>query len=408
MKPFNHYKKKTEEKQPMNVKRSSNNKQIRASSKYATPQVINLSQPQNVLSLKYSSDGHNTYTIIGNNPNNNGLYLVINTLSKKLTKVSEKTNNNTDNLDKLKPNIEDLNKLKPTVEDLNNLKPIVEANGKDVGEIKQAMNAKFEEIKPYMDIGNTIFARLPMYYENIDDTKSIRDNVNIDYTKCYYGYSKTYTETGKIHRLGIVRNISKIFVTLIGAGGAGGLGYISNNYYYSGGGGGSGAYARRIPVEVHDGYVVFIVVGKGGNLSERRDGDETYVQVLDRNGNPIRKISASGAGNGHPHTLDDTLVDGGNAAMDNGAYFRDGLPGNNGHVSLPSQANIVGGNGADSGYAKGGIGGGTQTNDEIQFIGGDGSFGSGGGGSSPKPNIDLNEKLSGNGGDGFVMIEFAD
>ncbi|QKF94564.1 hypothetical protein QKU48_gp1106 [Fadolivirus algeromassiliense] len=395
-----YYKRKnSEEKPPMNILKSTQSKPINTNPKYITPQKINLSQDKDALSYKRNNDGHTTYTIYNNNSNE--MYAVVNSLSKKVSKISNQNKTNMLELEQMKPIIEN------HTSNLSNLKQIVNDSNKNLEDTKQNINQKFIEIQPYMDIGNTIFSKLPVYYELDDLTKSL-DKPIIDYTRCSYGYSKTYNEVNKIHRISVLKNINKIFVTLIGGGGAGGLGYITNNYYYSGGGGGSGAYARRIPLKVSQGHFIIIKVGKGGDLSKNMDGSDSSIEIVNNGGHVLHKIIANGGKNAHPLSQDDISVKGGAAGINTGAYFRNGTSGNDGSVSLPSQTNVYGGDGADSGFASGGLGGGKIIGDDVDFIGSDGSYGSGGGGSAPRTNIDSNGKLSGNGGDGFIMIEFSD
>lgn len=372
----------------LNVSRSSDGKQFYNNIKYNYPQLINLSQVKNTLIVKQSTAGNTTHTIVDNSKPNNDIFTTVNSLSSKVYTLKKQIKSNTQKLDDIKSNV-----------DANNTS-LVQAQ-----QVLDQHTKNLEETKPYMEIGNAIFSKLPIYLELSDDIKSTRDVV--DYTKCSYGYSKIYTEIDKLHRVGIMKNISKLFITLVGAGGAGGLGYISNNYYYSGGGGGSGAYARRIPIDVVPGHIVHINIGKGGDLSKNLDGEESYIEIVNNGGHVMKKISVNGGKNGHPRSQDDTSIEGGDPGVNIGAIYRNGDKGNSGSITLPSQSNVFGGNGADSGFANGGLGGGHLIDNNIEFIGMDGSFGSGGGGSAPRTNIDLTQKLSGNGGDGYIMIEFA-
>ena len=404
-----YYRKKNIKKTSLYVEKPTNNKEL-TPLKHGTPQIVLTSTKKGLYVTKPNSNGHNTYIFYGKtNQNNsktgqtNALYEIVNSLSKKTDQANKQTQITANKLIELNPMIES------TKENVVQLSGVID---KVVGTVDEMAGA-VTQVSRELDIGKIIFDTLPTYVDVSDDTKQIRglNEINgtkgdLDIYKSYsYAFTKVYTQSDKPYKLFIVKNVSKIFVTLIGGGGAGGLGYISNDYYYSGGGGSSGVYARRIPFIIKDNYTVEILVGKGGDLSKKKNGDVSRVKIFDSKNHLVNDIIVNGGKNGHPHTLTDTSVDGGEIVMDPGAYIGDGTNGEDGSVTLPSQSNIRGGKGADSIFAPGGVGGGGNHN-SIKFIGGDGLFGSGGGGSAPRGNPSLSAKLSGNGGDGFVMIEF--
>ncbi|CAH6421090.1 Hypothetical protein KVN_LOCUS130 [uncultured virus] len=216
--------------------------------------------------------------------------------------------------------------------------------------------------------------------------------------KVYY-----FINTDTIYKFLIPVNVKNIFLTMIGGGGAGGIGYVQNYYYYSGGGGGAGAYLIKKPIAVNGGEIVSLKVGKGG-IATQNEGEESYIIII--LGNIQNKYSIEGGKNGNPSTIfRDNFLNGGSGGISGYSSIQDGESGYDGEVNLPSQPNANGGNGANSYFGKGGTGGYFNEENIISLIGKDGSYGSGGGGSSPRTNFDLNSKLSGNGGDGFILIE---
>lgn len=241
--------------------------------------------------------------------------------------------------------------------------------------------------------------------------------------------------------------ITMIFVTMVGGGGGGGIGYVDQFYYYSGGGGGAGSVIFKAPITVNVGCVVKIKVGKGGDTCANTNGGESYVKVVCPNGES-NTITVSGGINAGPSinpnnefSLSDpnlsTSVDGGDGGSGETSALT-GESGGSGEIAVPSFPNPEAGSGGDSAFSIGGSGGSnTSTNTtetvhcagnggsnlfsrggrgakstDTSRIGRDGKFGSGGGGSLPRiiTNTNLlsnNEKLSGLGGDGLVIIEYS-
>lgn len=222
-----------------------------------------------------------------------------------------------------------------------------------------------------------------------------------------------FVDTTKTHMMTIDYDIDVVFVTMVGGGGAGGIGTVKNLMYYSGGGGGGAAVCIKKPVCVKKGYVLKITVGKGGTLGDE-DGSPSYIEIINCIG-VSEILLVEGGKTGHP-TLDEInnqneTVDGGCGGVSCLADSLSGADGEDGNITVPSQTVVNGGNGGNSivykggngggnMYSKGGIGGNTVT-----LVGESGKFGSGGGGSAPRTVLDPETRLSGNGGDGMVLIE---
>lgn len=207
-----------------------------------------------------------------------------------------------------------------------------------------------------------------------------------------------------------------LFVTMVGGGGAGGVGIASNFYFYGGGGGGAGACLIKKPIELRPRAMVYISVGKGGTSDPGGycHGGETIIEIRYNGITEIRLIVAGGA-NGSP-TKDSSgpgiSTSGGTGGSSATVSIFAGANGENGTVSIPSQAFAQSGSGGASALASGGRGGGNYISpggnggNESDVCGQDGNYGSGGGGSCPRHNLDGVVKLSGNGGNGMVLIEF--
>ena len=264
---------------------------------------------------------------------------------------------------------------------------------------------------------NTRYEQFLSEIENIYDLININneciENVNMEKVSCC-PFRKVYTDTTKIHKFIIDMEIDLMFVTIIGGGGAGGIGYIKNMYYYSGGGGGASACFIKKPIEVKKGSILKIKVGKGGNINCCRDGEDSFVEILTCDNNK-NIVCVEGGKNGKSSLCFDGKVDGGKGGKNSYNKCFDGKDGKNGSISIPSQFLCYGGMGGNSHFYLGGDGGGSYFSlggnggnggNSANIIGCDGKYGSGGGGSAPKCNIDKNEKLSGDGGDGIVIIEW--
>jgi hypothetical protein len=242
---------------------------------------------------------------------------------------------------------------------------------------------------------------------------------------------KIFTDTTIQHVLQIPDDVNIIFITCCGGGGAGGCGFIENMFYYSGGGGGGGASIINRPMEVIKGTVITIRVGRGGSCLNERQGEDTVIKIniphIDE-----YVIKAQGGENGYPRYnaknnnfkeegKQEYSVNGGKGGT---CYLPvyNGCNGMNGNISIPSFVSGNPGNGGSSTFCTGGLGGGsifspggtggcigTWENKKetiCNMNGQPGKYGSGGGGSVPRSKIIMTESISGNGGDGIVIIEY--
>lgn len=263
------------------------------------------------------------------------------------------------------------------------------------------VNILENELKNSVMANNHIVNELNNIYDLIE-------NNIVNKKQCECTFSKgciMFSDTSKIHTFAIDFDIDMIFCTMIAGGGAGGLGHIKNHYYYSGGGGGAGACYIKKPIKVRKGNILKIKVGAGGSLNSGQHGEDSWIEI----GEQI--ILVKGGENGNPTINYEGQVNGGKGG-NNDYEICSGRDGNPGQISIPSNISAIGGNGANSIFFNGGQGGGNYFNNggsggNINYIIGiDGSYGSGGGGSCPSSKIDLNNKLSGNGGNGFVLLEW--
>jgi hypothetical protein len=255
---------------------------------------------------------------------------------------------------------------------------------------------------------STLINEINNITEEINDFKMPLLNTGTEHDNCEC-CKMIYTDTTQIHKYVIKNDIKFIYLTMVGGGGAGGIGFIQNMYYYSGGGGGSGACVINKPICVEIGTIIKIKVGKGSDARFDLCGENTYVEILYPNLTKIT-VCASGGRNGRPSSIEDPNVDGGCGGKSYLCMLK-GCRGKDGTISLPSYTSANGGDGGSSIFYKGGDGGcsyfsdgglgGTVTN----LLGENGKFGSGGGGSCPKSNIDRTNRISGLGGDGVVIIE---
>jgi hypothetical protein len=240
----------------------------------------------------------------------------------------------------------------------------------------------------------------------------LTDNVNTcscsDTKSCC---SKIYKDTTIEHIFIPPKDISIIFITLVGGGGAGGIGHTSGFEYLSGGGGGGGSTILKMPICMKPDIIFKIHIGKGGCSTTGMNGEDTVVEIVCDN--EIIKLVANGGMNGFPSINLGNDVSGGKGGINCENDVLSGQDGKPGSISNPSQFPPTGGNGGCSLFYKGGKGGGTFFNgggnggNDINMIGENGSYGSGGGGSVPQINIDINVQLSGKGGDGYVIFEWS-
>ena len=271
----------------------------------------------------------------------------------------------------------------------------------------------------YMEIINETVVENNRYKTIIEEINNINDiieNIQInnrqhDHT-CSHSCGKViYTDVNKVHQFVVEHDIEFIYLTMAAGGGAGGVGFIDNLYYYSGGGGGAGSCVINKPVKVTCGTIIHIKVGRGSDLRKDLEGEDSYVEIYHPHCKGKVIVRTKGGCNGNPNLTYNHDVSGGKGG--DGEYcMLDGCRGEDGHISLPSYTCALGGNGGASLFYKGGRGGGNyfghggKGGNLDDLIGEDGSYGSGGGGSCPKTIIDLNYQVSGNGGDGVIIIEW--
>ena len=251
-------------------------------------------------------------------------------------------------------------------------------------------------------------------YNDINKSESIAKDIE---TPSEHQFGKAepnklfFADTDKTHKFVIDKDICIIFITAVAGGGAGGVGCIDGLKNISGGGGGSGASIIKKPVVVDIGATISITIGKGGSSNTCEHGQNTTIKIMTCKGQK-EVICLDGGKNGHPYAVDDIkFTEGGNGGK-SCIELMQGKKGDSGIISYPSQMCSNGGNGGGSHFYDGGKGAsnvfdcGGKGGTSFKGIGENGKFGSGGGGSSPKMRIDLKKKLSGNGGSGFVLIEW--
>ena len=268
---------------------------------------------------------------------------------------------------------------------------------------------------------------LTTLFETCDENKYIQIQQQIDklsmllpiINKKLYIYNNKiiYYDTDKPYIFNLTNNVCIIFVTMVAGGGCGGRGIATDKYCISGGGGGGGGGLIKMPINVDANSQIILNVGKGGSLHDNIHGLDTSIIIVYKG--LTRKYIISGGKSGTPinqNNIDQKIFIGGDGGIADISKCFSGSPGTDGGIILNSQCNIsageggnssfsVGGEGGNSFFYVGGIGGISNVSGiNINPIGKDGSFGSGGGGSAP-----LFEGLnpdSGKGGDGFVIIEY--
>lgn len=210
--------------------------------------------------------------------------------------------------------------------------------------------------------------------------------------------------------LPIDKSVSLLMLSIVGGGGCGGNASTKGTFEYCGGGGGSGGGCVKKPITIQhtdkQETRVKVNIGKGGTF-ETHDGGNTVVYIY--NGD---KVVSKYIGHGGKGALG-KLNKGGEGGLGN-AETNPGSVGNNGSlIFVGKTAPTFGGNGADSLFSKGGLGGKQEylTNDtenDFQYPsnkdnpkGLDGEKGSGGGGSCSENEQDVTK-----GGDGFAILEF--
>lgn len=221
-------------------------------------------------------------------------------------------------------------------------------------------------------------------------------------------------------------NVSFAVVSMTGGGGAGGIGYVDGQYYYGGGGGGGASSIVYKPVKVTLNTVITSYVGQGGSQLTQADGESSYVEFKYPDGSIVRYITQGGLGASpyikNINTLTRTRsmnrdisrniniikdevelqVNGGTPGKTSVWGGIEGQPGVDGIITVPSQIPAIGSPGGASMFGLGGLGG---MNKYDEIIGQNGTYGSGGGGSAPQLVFD-DQTVSGNGGNGVVLIQF--
>lgn len=210
-------------------------------------------------------------------------------------------------------------------------------------------------------------------------------------------------------------NIGCITITMVGGGGAGGHGCMKNGIFYAGGGGGAGGSCLKKPVIIvnpmKEELNIKTKIGIGGNSSSL-DGTDTSV-CIHVGEKLIFKHTAQGGKHGGNQ---DNNNKGGKGGACGTNEMLGGYDGGAGSITLSSVGKVFGGNGGNSAFEEGGFGGYQKNffkidNDIDNYDhpdnstnpqGQNGYMGSGGGGSVPG----LAPELIGNGGNGFVIIEF--
>lgn len=185
-------------------------------------------------------------------------------------------------------------------------------------------------------------------------------------------YTKKQWTTPGPYTFTVPQGVTKIRVTMSGGGGAGGN-TLSGTLKRGGGGGGAGGYIKNYVMNVDSNSTIAIVVGTGGTI---------YPETL-AEASKVGSIFANSGGNGE--TGGDGGIGGTTTLGDSGA---------NGQ----SHSGRNGGKGGDSGDGTPGGAGGMDGGN-----GQNGSRGSGGGGGSIST---YGASKPGNGGNGFVIIEY--
>lgn len=235
---------------------------------------------------------------------------------------------------------------------------------------------------------------------------------------------------------------ANIQVTIIGGGGAGGIGFAMSTYYIYGSGGSSGGCkVKMIEVEKNEKWIVNI--GSGGNALNGTHGSDTVIESRIKNQcgtdyDSKFKLVGKGGMNGRPYLCEvkktlykymsthdipsdvdlSDLLKGGCIDFQNPIHDEccevvvdcdlNYKCGEDGGLGLPSQCATTGSGGSTHFTGLKGDGG-----NRYNKTGSNGTSGSGGGGSMPSitKNIcldDHTDRLSGNGGNGYVLLTLLD
>lgn len=217
------------------------------------------------------------------------------------------------------------------------------------------------------------------------------------------------TETSDIK---IDKSVNCVMISMVGAGGCGGLPSSKGSFSYGGGGGGAGGGCMKKPIKIrHTPNIdtsIKVVIGQGGTTIQP-DGEDTTVYVY--NGDTVISKYIAYGGKGAIGKLNK----GGEGGEGSADIFQ-GASGINGSLSgiNNTTASVFGGKGGDSIFSKGGLGGNQDTtvidqSDDFAYPtnkdnpkGLNGNNGSGGGGTAPSEN----HTEVGHGGNGFAIVEY--
>ena len=209
-----------------------------------------------------------------------------------------------------------------------------------------------------------------------------------------WGGVAEYTTAGT-YQFAVPKNVRSIKVTACGGGGAGAAAYNGS----SGGGGGSGGAAIQRVFTVTPLSTISITVGSGGigtntaasSAAVAASGNATVVGTL---------VTLAGGKGGA------VLGTGGASAGEGSGTGGTGVRYNSGSSSTAGSKGLFGKGGAAGGYAGGGGGsignGGKGGEDDNQ----NGTKGGGGGGAVKSGGTGATSSKAGNGGDGYVKIEW--
>jgi len=201
-----------------------------------------------------------------------------------------------------------------------------------------------------------------------------------------------YTQNG-LYRKNFIKK-QTILLQMMGGGGAGGVSYIHGDIIIYAGGGGAGQYYSQY-IEVNKDDYWIINIGKGGVSG---NGDNTTLGTYDKHNKLILSILVSGGKEGiiitNHHISKNTHL--GNmrfkSLISGGCCHDNKGNGDDGCIALPSITGKTGNGGSIQGQTGiGGLGGIVGRPN-----GGDGFFGSGGGGAMPNA-------TQGSGGDGYLI-----
>lgn len=325
-----------------------------------------------------------------------------NSKNKPSNSINKPSNSNINN--------EDLKFLKLQIED-SNIK------------YKQLLKQKNFADERYKQIVHELDNLYNLVGDNTSNTLNICNTSN-SCKKCL-----VFDEPGKCYTHTVECDAQYIFITMVGGGGAGGVGHVVGSYYYSGGGGGGSACIVNKPVKVGCGYILNIYVGVGGSQNPFQEATTSTIEIVSPYGDTVC-VSAAAGSNAYPTMCCEQNVcggDGGSSGTETTEFnninnniinntnlinVANGNNGQNGVTSIPSQMSAYGGKGGSTMLYTGGAGGGTYFasggtgGNSVVLIGQDGQYGSGGGGSAPKSTVNKTEKVSGNGGDGVIIVQF--